>query len=112
MPCKYLKKLILLLENLPFSFCNGLPVLHGLKFDPEFDYLTQNQTITWLKTDRDPNERCGRRLDEMEVFRFDLMHLLVADPPTRRGFLDGPAAAPTGDRDQETSAGDQETVTQ
>ena len=73
----------------------------------DFDLLTDNQAITWLKTNRHLNKMYVRWLDEIEDFRFDVTHLPgarnPADPLTRRGFPDGPGpAASTGDPDPES----------
>ena len=73
----------------------------------DFDLLTDNQAITWLKTNRHLNKMYVRWLDEIEDFRFDVTHLPGArnpvDPLTRRGFPDGPGpAASTGDPDPES----------
>jgi hypothetical protein len=73
----------------------------------DFDLRTDNQAITWLKTNRHLNKMYVRWLDEIEDFRFDVTHLPgarnPADPLTRRGFTDGPGpAASTGDPDPES----------
>ncbi len=68
----------------------------------DFDLLTDDQAITWLKTNRHLNKMYVRWLDEVEDFRFDVTHLPL-DPLTRRGFADGPGpAAATGDPDPES----------
>ncbi len=41
----------------------------------DFDLRTDNQAITWLKTNRHLNKMFVRWLDEMEDFRFDVTHL-------------------------------------
>ncbi len=73
----------------------------------DFDLRTDNQAITWLKTNRHLNKMYVRWLDEIEDFRFDVTHLLgernPADTLTRRGFADGPGpAASTGGPDPES----------
>jgi hypothetical protein len=83
----------------------GAPRLAGCWSD--FDLRTDNQAITWLKTNRHLNKMYVRWLDEIEDFRFDVTHLPgarnPADPLTRRGFTDGPGpAASTGDPDPES----------
>ena len=73
----------------------------------DFDLRTDNQAVTWLKTNRHLNKMYVRWLDEIEDFRFDVTHLPgtrnPADPLSRRSFRDGngPAAA-TGDMDPES----------
>ena len=52
----------------------------------DFDLRTDNQAITWLKTNRHLNKMYVRWLDEIEDFRFDVTHL--------PGAPDGPALAP------------------
>ena len=84
---------------------NGAPRPEGCWSD--FDLRTDNQAITWLKTNRHLNKMYVRWLDEIEDFRFDVTHLPgsrnPADPLTRRGFADGPGpAASTGDPDPES----------
>ena len=66
------------------------------------DLRTDNQAVTWLKTNRHLNKMYVRWLDEIEDFRFDVTHLPgernPADALTRRGFPDGGGpAASTGD---------------
>jgi hypothetical protein len=73
----------------------------------DFDLRTDNQAITWLKTNRHLNKMYVRWLDEIEDFRFDVTHLPGArnptDPLSRRGFADGDGpAASTGDLDPES----------
>ncbi len=73
----------------------------------DFDLRTDNQAITWLKTNRHLNKMCVRWLDEIEDFRVDVTHLPGArnptDPLSRRGFADGDGpAASTGDADAES----------
>ena len=73
----------------------------------DFDLRTDNQAITWLKTNRHLNKMYVRWLDEIEDFRFDVTHLPGArnptDPLSRRGFADGDGpAASTGDPDPES----------
>ena len=68
----------------------------------DFDLRTDNQAITWLKTNRHLNKMFVRWLDEIEDFRFDVTHLPgtrnPTDPLSRRGFADGDGpAASTGD---------------
>ena len=72
----------------------------------DFDLRTDNQAITWLKTNRHPNKMYVRWLDGIEDFRLDVTHLPGArNPPalSRRGFAngDGPAAS-TGDPNPES----------
>ncbi len=72
----------------------------------EFDLRTDNQAITWLKTNLHLNKMYLRWLDEIEDFRFAVTHLPGAlnpsDPLSRRGFADGDGpAASTGDPDAE-----------
>ena len=73
----------------------------------DFDLRTDNQAITWLKTNRHLNKMYVRWLDEIEDFRFDVTHLPGSrnptDPLSRRGFADGDGpAASTGDPDAES----------
>jgi hypothetical protein len=73
----------------------------------DFDLRTDNQAITWLKTNRHLNKMYVRWLDEIEDFRFEVTHLPGArnptDPLSRRGFADGDGpAASTGDTDAES----------
>ena len=73
----------------------------------DFDLRTDNQAITWLKTNRHLNKMFVRWLDEIEDFRFDVTHLPgtrnPTDPLSRRGFADGDGpAASTGDADPES----------
>ena len=68
---------------------------------------TDNQAITWLKTNRHLNKMYVRWLDEIEDFRFDVTHLPgsrnPSDPLSRRGFTDGAGPAlSTGDADPES----------
>ena len=84
---------------------SGAPRPGGCRSD--FDLRTDNQAITWLKTNRHLNKMYVRWLDEIEDFWFDVMHLPgarnPADPLTRRGFADGQGpAASTGDPDPES----------
>ncbi len=73
----------------------------------DFDLRTDNQVITWLKTNRHLNKIFVRWLDEIKDFRFDVTHLPglrnPTDPLPRRGFADGygPATS-TGDADAES----------
>jgi hypothetical protein len=64
---------------------SGAPLPLGCWSD--FDRRTDNQAITWLKTNRHLNKMHVRWLDEMEDFRFDVTHLPgtwnPADPLTR-----------------------------
>ena len=60
----------------------------------DFDLRTDNQAITWLKTNRHLNKMYVRWLDEIEDFRFDVTHLPGARNPTDPLSLrDGPAAS-------------------
>ena len=73
----------------------------------DFDLRTDNQAITWLKTNRHLNKMFVRWLDEIEDFRFNVIHLPgtrnPTDPLSRRGFADGDGpAASTGDADPES----------
>ena len=73
----------------------------------DFDLRTDNQAITWLKTNRNLNKMYVRWLDEIEDFRFSVTHLPGArnptDPLSRRSFPDGNGPAPTtGDPDPES----------
>jgi hypothetical protein len=84
---------------------SGAPREEGCWTD--FDLRTDNQAITWLKTNRHLNKMYVRWLDEIEDFRFDVTHLPGArnptDPLSRRGFPDGDGPAPTtGDSDPES----------
>ena len=78
-----------------------------LESTADFDLRTDNQAITWLKTNRHLNKMYVRWLDEIEDFRFNVTHLPGArnptDPLSRRGFADcdGPAAS-TGEPDAES----------
>ena len=55
--------------------------------------VTDNQAISWLKTNRHLNKMYIRWPDEIEDFRFDATHLSgyqnPTDPLSRRGFDDG-----------------------
>ena len=44
----------------------------------DFDLRTDNQAITWLKTNRHLNKMYVRWLDEIEDFRFLVTHLPVS----------------------------------
>jgi hypothetical protein len=72
-----------------------------------FDLRTDNQAIAWLKTNRHLNKMYVLWLEEIEDFRFDVIHLQGSrnpkDPLSRRGFADcdGPAES-TGDADAES----------
>ena len=84
---------------------SGAPRAEGCGSD--FDLRTDNQAITWLKTNRHLNKMYVRWLDEIEDFRFDVTHLPgsrnPSDPLSRRGFADGAGpAASTGDPDPES----------
>jgi hypothetical protein len=84
---------------------SGAPLAAGCGSD--FDLRTDNQAITWLKTNKNLNKMYVRWLDEIEDFRFDVTHLPGArnpsDPLSRRGFADGSGpAASTGDPDPES----------
>jgi len=73
----------------------------------DFDLRTDNQAITWLKTNRHLNKMYVRWLDEIEDFRFDVTHLPgsrnPSDPLSRRGFPDGDGpASSTGDHAAES----------
>ena len=73
----------------------------------DFDLRTDNQAITWLKTNKHLNKMYVRWLDEIEDFRFDVTHLPGArsptDPLSRRGFADGDGpATSTGESDAES----------
>ena len=74
----------------------------------DFDLRTDNQAITWLKTNRHLNKMYVRWLDEIEDFRFDVTHLPCSrnpsDPLSRRGFpdSDGPAVS-MGDTSAESA---------
>ncbi len=73
----------------------------------DFEVWTDNQVMTWLKTNRHLNKMYVRWLDEMEDFRFDVTRLPgarnPADPLTRQGFINGPGpAVSTGDPDSES----------
>ena len=73
----------------------------------DFDLRTDNQAVTWLKTNRHLNKMYVRWLDEIEDFRFNVTHLPgsrnPSDPLSRRGFADGDGpAASTGDPDAES----------
>ena len=56
----------------------------------DFDLRTNNQAITWLKTNRHPNKMYVRWLDGIEDFRLHVTHLPgscnPSDPLSRRGF--------------------------
>ena len=73
----------------------------------DFDLRTDNQAITWLKTNRHLNKMYVRWLDDIADFNFDVTHVPGAknpsDPLSRRGFADGDGpAAFTGDPDPES----------
>ena len=73
----------------------------------DFDLRTDNQAITWLKTNRHLNKMYVRWLDEIEDFHFDVTHLPGSrnptDPLSRRGFTDGNGPAEsTGAPDAES----------
>jgi hypothetical protein len=73
----------------------------------DFDLRTDNQAITWLKTNRHLDKMYVCWLDEIEDFRFDVKHLPgsrnLTDPLSRRGFEDGDGPADsTGDQDPES----------
>ena len=65
---------------------SGAPREEGCWTD--FDLRTDNQAITWLKTNRHLNKMYVRWLDEIEDFRFNVTHLPDArnpmDPLSRR----------------------------
>jgi hypothetical protein len=117
------RKLTLAERNYPAHVLELLAVVHALRVfkhyllgsgaprpggcGSDFDLRTDNQAITWLKTNRHLNKMYVRWLDEIEDFRFDVTHLPgsrnPADPLTRRGFSDGQGpAASTGDPDPES----------
>ena len=88
-----------------YLLSSGAPRPDGCWSD--FDLRTDNQAITWLKTNRHLNKMYVRWLDEIEDFRFDVTHLPGAknptDPLSRRGFRDGDGpATTTGDPDAES----------
>ena len=58
---------------------SGAPRAEGCWSD--FDLRTDNQAITWLKTNRHLNKMYVRWLDEIEDFQFDVTHLLRAQNP-------------------------------
>ncbi len=64
-----------------------------------FDLRTDNQAITWLKTNRNLNKVYVRWLDEIEDFRCEVTHLPGSrnptDPLSRRGFARGSERAPS-----------------
>ena len=73
----------------------------------DFDLRTDNQAITWLKTNRHLNKMYVRWLDDIADFSFDVTHVPGArnpsDPLSRRGFVDGDGpATSTGDPDPES----------
>ena len=117
------RKLTVAERNYPAHVLELLAVVHALRVfkhyllgsgaprpagcGSDFDLRTDNQAITWLKTNRHLNKMYVRWLDEIEDFRFDVTHLPgarnPADPLTRRGFADGPGpASSTGDPDPES----------
>ena len=117
------RKLTVAERNYPAHVLELLAVVHALRVfkhyllgsgaprppgcGSDFDLRTDNQAITWLKTNRHLNKMYVRWLDEIEDFRFDVMHLPgtrnPSDPLSRRGFTDGPGpAASTGDPDPES----------
>ena len=82
---------------------SGAPRAEG--YGSDFDLRTDNQAITWLKTNRHLNMMYVRWLDEIEDFRFDVTpgSRIPSDPLSRRGFADGAGpAASTGDPDSES----------
>ncbi len=88
-----------------YLLSSGAPRPDGCWSD--FDLRTDNQAITWLKTNRHLNKMYVRWLDEIEDFRFDITHLPGSknptDPLSRRGFRSGDGPAPsTGDPDAES----------
>ena len=83
----------------------GAPRQEGCWSD--FDLRTDNQAITWLKTNRHLNKMYVCWLDEIEDHRFDVTHLPGSrnptDPLSRRGFADGNGPAPsTGEANAES----------
>ena len=117
------RKLTVTERNYPAHVLELLAVVHALRVfkhyllgsgaprppgcGSDFDLRTDNQAITWLKTNRHLNKMYVCWLDEIEDFRFDVTHLPGArnpsDPLSRRGFADGPGpAALTGDPDPES----------
>jgi len=117
------RKLTVVERNYPAHVLELLAVVHALRVFrhyllgsgaprppgcvSDFDLRTDNQAITWLKTNKHLNKMYIRWLDEIEDFRFDITHLPGArnpsDPLSRRGFADGlgPATS-TGDPDPES----------
>ena len=84
---------------------SGAPRQDGCWSD--FNLRTDNQAITWLKTNRHLNKMYVRWLDEIEDFRFDMTHLPGAHNPidqlSRCSFADGnEPAASFGDPDTES----------
>ncbi len=77
----------------------------------DFDLRTDNQAITWLKTNQHLNKMYVRWLEEIEDCRFtNVTHLPGArnptDPLLRSCFADGDGpAASTGDPDSESQHG-------
>ena len=117
------RKLTVAERNYPAHVLELLAVVHALRVfkhyllgsgaprppgcGSDFDLRTDNQAITWLKTNKNLNKMYVRWLDEIEDFRFDVAHLPGArnpsDPLSRRGFADGNGpAASTGDPDPES----------
>ena len=73
----------------------------------DFDLRTDNQAITWLKTNQHLNKMYVRWLDDIADFNFDVTHVPgtknPSDPLSRRAFTDGDGpATSTGDPDQES----------
>ena len=117
------RKLTVAERNYPAHVLELLAVVHALRVfkhyllgsgaprpagcGSDFDLRTDNQAITWLKTNKHLNKMYIRWLDEIEDFRFDVTHLPGArnpsDPLSRRGFADGVGpAVSTGDPDPES----------
>ena len=117
------RKLTVAERNYPAHVLELLAVVHALRVfrhyllgsgaprtagcGSDFDLRTDNQAITWLKTNKNLNKMYVRWLDEIEDFRFDVTHLPgtrnPSDPLSRRGFADGSGpAATTGDPDPES----------
>ncbi len=119
------RKLTVAEQNYPAHVLELLTVVHALRVFrnhllgggaprpagcwSDFDLRTDNQVITWLKTNRHLNKMYVRWLDEIKDFRFDVTHLPDSRNPTdplprsRRSFAYGDCpAASTGDADAES----------
>jgi hypothetical protein len=73
----------------------------------DFDLQTDNQAITWLKTNRHLNKMYVLSLDDIADFCFDMTHVPGArnplDPLSCWGFVDGDGpVTSTGDPDPES----------